>query len=388
MTGPTPSAADLEEAEFIRARLREGRPLIRMACLLGLAVVILRAGEVVTAHDLRPPSLPGWNLLPALVVSASLALTAIAWSPLFMRWYLPAANVLVPTRNVFASIAIGVMAAQGYVELLMILPAMVLGPFFLLGMRFRPALACVVFTLAAFTTSGAAVGLSMPVLLRSSGFLLATAAISAVAAWQIERQARRSFQESRAIRELAQQDALTGAKNRRVFDDCLARLWRQAIDDRRRIAILLIDVDCFKAYNDCYGHQAGDLALQRVADAVQAQIRRPLDLLCRYGGEEFAVLLYDVEPQNASEIAERMRAAIEALGIEHRGSTASRKVTVSIGVAAVQPVSNRDPSGALQLADEALYAAKMAGRNVVHAASDADYRNLQTGVFEQQAANG
>src|SRR5262249_55396704 len=149
--------------------------------------------------------------------------------------------------------------------------------------------------------------LPLTVLLRSSGFLVVTAGISAMGAWQIERQSRRSFLEGRLIAQLAEHDALTGAKNRRVFDEHLARLWQQAVDDRRPLAILLIDVDHFKGYNDLYGHQAGDVALQHVAKAVQAQIHRPLDLLSRYGGEEFAALLYDVDGPQARDIAERMR---------------------------------------------------------------------------------
>jgi diguanylate cyclase (GGDEF)-like protein len=226
------------------------------------------------------------------------------------------------------------------------------------------------------------------VLLRSCGFLLITAATSAVAAWQLEKQSRRSFLDSRLIAQLAEHDALTGAKNRRVFDEHLARLWQQAIRDGRQIAVLLIDVDHFKAFNDRYGHQAGDIALQQVAQAVRSQISRPLDLLSRYGGEEFAVLLYDVDSASARDIAERMRIAVSALGIEHRGSRAARVVTVSVGVAAVQPLAERGPLGALQLADEALYAAKGRGRNNVHLAEDSDYRDLQTGVFTHYAAAG
>jgi len=375
------------EAEYVRSRLLNSRTLIRMACLLALVTIVLRMGEIAMMGRGMLTSAPRFTaVFPVVVLLSSVLLTWLAWSPGFARRYLPLANFAVPARNVFAAIAIAAMATRGQVELLILLPAMVLSPFFFLGLHFRSALTCVALTVAAFAVSALVCAMPISVLLRSCGFLIVTAATSAVAAWQVEKQSRQSFLEGRFIAQLAEHDALTGAKNRRVFDDHLARLWLQAIRDGRRIATLLIDVDHFKAYNDRYGHQAGDVALQKVAEAVQAQIGRPLDLLSRYGGEEFAVLLYDVDADSALDIAERMRLAVSALGLEHRGSRAARVVTVSIGVAAIQPLAERQPLGALQLADEALYAAKARGRNNVHLAAESDYNGLQTGVFTQYAA--
>jgi len=377
------------EAEYVRGRLLGSRALIRMACLLALVTALLRIGEIVlTGREMLTAASGFMIVLPAVVLTSSVLLTWLAWSPGFARRYLPLANFAVPARNTFAAAAIAVMATRGQIELLMLLPAMVLSPFFFLGLHFRAALTCVTLSMASFAVSALLCSMPVPVLLRSCGFLIVTAAVSAVAAWQLEKQSRQSFLERRLIAQLAEHDALTGAKNRRVFDDHLARLWQQAIRDGRRLATLLIDVDHFKAYNDRYGHQAGDIALQKVAEAVQAQINRPLDLLSRYGGEEFAVLLYDTDAPSAWDIAERMRLGVAALGMEHRGSRAARVVTVSIGVAAIQPLAERGPLGALQLADEALYAAKARGRNNVYLAAESDYRGLQTGVFTQYAAVG
>jgi diguanylate cyclase (GGDEF)-like protein len=246
----------------------------------------------------------------------------------------------------------------------------------------------VVVTMTAFGLAALAEGMPGATLLRTCAFLLVTAATSAVAAWQLERQARRSFLEGRLLAELADHDALTGTKNRRVLDEHLSRLWHQGVRDGRRLAILLIDVDFFKAYNDRHGHQAGDVALQRLARTVQAQLHRPLDLLARYGGEEFAALLYDVGAPEAVEIAERIRAAVGAQQMPQQEAGEACFLTVSIGVAAVQPLTERAPPGALQLADEALYTAKIRGRNNVHLATDAAYRQLETGVFEQHASAG
>jgi diguanylate cyclase (GGDEF)-like protein len=358
-----------------------------MACLLGLSVALLRIAELVLSAGGMPGLFPGGMIaFPLLVVASSALLTWFAWRQSFVRKYLRVANIAVPARNVCAAIAIAAMAARGQVELLMVLPVMVLSPFFFLGLHWRPALACVALTIASFAAAALVFALPAPVLLRSCGFLIVTATTSAVSAWQLERQSRRSFLEHRLIAQLAEHDALTGAKNRRVFDEHLGRLWQQAIDDRRPLAVLLLDVDHFKAYNDRYGHQAGDVALQRVAQALQAQISRPLDMLSRYGGEEFAVLLYDIDGRQAREIAERMRLAVSALGLEHRGSRVARVVTISIGVAAIQPQSGRESLGALQLADETLYKAKVGGRNNVQVAAESEYDDLQTGVFMQQTA--
>lgn len=384
--GELPMRFDPElEAEYVRARLLNNRSLIRMACLLGLLVVCLRIAEIVaTGGGLPVQSQRHLIIFPLVVLATSALLTWFAWRPSFLRRYLPLANVAVPTRNVIVAVAVAAMAARGQVELLIIMPAMVLSPFFFLGLHFRPALICVALTIAAFADAALVFELPVTVLLRSCVFLVATAVVSALAAWQIERQSRRSFLEGRLIAQLAEHDALTGAKNRRVFDEQLTRLWQQAVADRRPLAILLIDVDHFKDYNDRYGHQAGDVALQQVAKAVQAQIHRPLDLLSRYGGEEFAALLYDIDAAQSRDIAERIRLAVSGLSIEHRGSRVARVVTISIGVAAIQPSAERGPLGALQLADEALYTAKVGGRNGVHLAAEADYSDLRTGVFVQR----
>jgi diguanylate cyclase (GGDEF)-like protein len=374
------------EAEFMRTRLQNSRTLIRMACLLGLLVACLRIAELaVNGTGVLVEARPYLMVLPIVVFLATALLAWFAWRPSFLRFYLPFANFAVPTRNVFASIAIAAVAARGQVELLIVMPAMVLSPFFFLGLHFRPALASVVLTIASFAISALIFDMAAPALLRSCAFLVVTAIVSAMAAWQIETQSRRSFLESRLIAQLAEHDALTGTKNRRVFDEQLTRLWQQAVDDRRPIAILLIDVDHFKDYNDRYGHQAGDVALQQVAKALQTQIRRPLDMLSRYGGEEFAALLYDIDRPQAREVAERMRRAVSAVAIEHRSSHVARVVTISVGVAAIQPQPDRGPLGALQLADEALYTAKIDGRNRVHLAAESDYSDLETGVFAQQS---
>jgi diguanylate cyclase (GGDEF)-like protein len=317
----------------------------------------------------------------ALVAVSSVALTVIAWSPAFEDLFLPCAGVIVPTRNALIAIHIAAAAAHGQLEMLMALPIILIGPFFFMGLSSRTALTSGVLTAAAFISSAVYFHLALPTALRSCTFLLLGLTACAIAARHLEKLSRTSFLETRLVAEMAQHDALTGTKNRRVFDEHLASLWPQAIAHRRSIAILLIDIDHFKAYNDRYGHQAGDQTLRRVAQTIQSLIRRPLDVLARYGGEEFAAVLYDVDDKNALEIANRIRRAVEALEIEHGGSHTSAGVTISIGVSVIEPARERDPRGALQLADQALYEAKVKGRNRIEMMKEEEYRMMVTGVF-------
>jgi diguanylate cyclase (GGDEF)-like protein len=165
--------------------------------------------------------------------------------------------------------------------------------------------------------------------------------------------------------ELARVDALTGLGNRRCFDETLAAELLHCARERMPLSLIMIDVDRFKVYNDTYGHQAGDVCLQRLSRVIGAAARRPLDLAARYGGEELAVLLPDADNASASIIAERIRLAIRDLRIEHRGNK-DGLVTASFGVSTVYPArSQAMPKDMVSSADRLLYAAKAEGRDRV-----------------------
>jgi diguanylate cyclase (GGDEF)-like protein len=369
------------ESEYAEARLLENRTLIRLACSLAVIICALRGVEQAFIGYLSGTSLA----IVAVALVTSIALAAIVWSRTFVRWYLPVARIAVPARNLVVAVPMAAMAAIGQTEILVMLPLLVLGPFFFLGLPYRAALLAVVPAAGAFVVSAIVFDLPLAILLRSTTFLLVAVVACAVAARHLETGSRTSFLQGRLIAELAEHDPLTGTKNRRVLDEHLSRLWQQSLEDRRAMAVLLIDVDHFKAFNDFYGHQAGDQALCEIARTLQDVVSRPLDLLARYGGEEFAAILYDVDGRQARDIAERMRLAVMNLAIPHRGSRNQGKVTISVGVAAIQPQPERKPRGVLQLADEALYAAKSEGRNRVHAMDETEYRTLVTGVFSRSA---
>ena len=167
---------------------------------------------------------------------------------------------------------------------------------------------------------------------------------------------------------LVRQDALTSLINRRGLDELLSREWRRAARERKPLSLVMMDVDSFKLYNDNYGHMAGDQCLQQVAKCLGTVLHRGGDYLIRYGGEEFAALLSDTPFEFIELMAERLRAAVEAMQIPHATSLAKNVVTISVGAASVVPLHSDSPSTLLVEADRMLYGAKRAGRNTVRVA--------------------
>jgi diguanylate cyclase (GGDEF)-like protein len=162
---------------------------------------------------------------------------------------------------------------------------------------------------------------------------------------------------------LSMQDGLTGLANRRCFDQALEHEWRRAGREATSVALILIDVDHFKKFNDRYGHQAGDACLRQVAGVLAAQAQRAGELAARYGGEEFAVVLpAGGDAGDALELAERIREKIAALAIPHQAND-SGVVTVSLGVAALAPRTGDVSATLVEQADKALYQAKQGGRD-------------------------
>jgi len=162
---------------------------------------------------------------------------------------------------------------------------------------------------------------------------------------------------------LSHQDGLTGLGNRRLFDLLLMRELGTARRDSGSIAMLLVDVDYFKAFNDRYGHVAGDECLKRIADALAGCCQRSADVATRYGGEEFALILPDTTEEGARAVGAAVLKAVRGLGIEHASSTCARHVTVSLGANAFVPDAAATAQMLLAGADEALYGAKGAGRD-------------------------
>ncbi len=168
---------------------------------------------------------------------------------------------------------------------------------------------------------------------------------------------------NRELAQLARQDGLTGIANRHHFDERLAQEVAQARRHRSPLGLVLADVDDFKAYNDHYGHQAGDACLQRIAAALSSACRRATDLVARYGGEEFALILPDTDKDGVKKVGNAARERVEALAIPHARSRASPVITMSFGATALVPDGSTTPVLLIRQADQALYQAKLEGRN-------------------------
>ena len=167
------------------------------------------------------------------------------------------------------------------------------------------------------------------------------------------------------LHQLSLSDGLTGLGNRRSLDELLEQEWKRARRERSVVAMLMIDLDFFKLFNDTYGHLAGDECLKTVAAAIRRMIQRQTDFAGRYGGEEFSVVLPATDAAGARQVGERIRREVEALAIPHQCSLLGGVVTVSIGVAAKIPARDEPVQALVEAADQALYQAKAAGRNRV-----------------------
>lgn len=182
---------------------------------------------------------------------------------------------------------------------------------------------------------------------------------------QVEEMLRNQAQRDRLI---ARTDGLTKVANRRCFDERLQSEWPTLIEGQKLLSLIMLDVDYFKRFNDCYGHQAGDTCLVKVASSAALAVRRSSDLLARYGGEEFAVILPHTDAAGAIAVAESIQKAIRDLGIPHQQSDVSDIVTVSMGIATVIPSLGSSPDELVALADRALYDAKQQGRDRIKCA--------------------
>lgn len=237
----------------------------------------------------------------------------------------------------------------------------VMGAFSPLGLRFRRS---IVLAAGVVAKTLALRYWLLPMDLQGQQFnamLLLMLIFSAVGGYFRERAHREQFLLRGILKEQASRDPLTGLANRRGLDEQLETVRQQARRENVPVGLLLLDVDFFKRYNDRYGHQAGDLALQRVAACLDAFARRPLDMACRMGGEEFALVLYDCGVTSLKDRADELCADVRGLRIDHATSDICAFVTVSIGGVLLLP--QETAWSALDRADQLLYEAKREGRN-------------------------
>ena len=351
------------EGEYRAYILEESFELKRIA--LGVAALIWLA---LTAFDMAvvPDSHVSWVIAIRVLVLAILLMCAVfIMQRRYLHLWLPLSMTCILVLGVGAALIVGVahQADPDYPYEGLMLVSM--AAYFLIGLRLSEAVACSLVVLLAYVLAELAAGLPVPRLLNNVLLLTFGNLIGGVGCYLLEHKSREYFLVSRLMRLLAYHDSLTRLHNRRSFNRQFERLWRQAHREGKSLALLLCDLDHFKAYNDSYGHQAGDVALQRVGALIQQAARRPLDIGVRLGGEEFALLLFDIGADEALQRAEALRQSLELAAIAHRDSTSSKVLTMSIGVAWLSPDSQPQLSQLYEQADRALYEAKAFGRNRV-----------------------
>ena len=236
--------------------------------------------------------------------------------------------------------------------------------YFMLGLRMRTALACNALIFAGLVGAGIGGWLNGSIASYLAFAMLCANIIGGAGAYALEHASRTAFLERLTLEDMAARDGLTRLLNRQTFEFRAAALWRTSAPLQHSIAVLMIDVDYFKRFNDQYGHQAGDVCLRRVANAVREAIApRRDELVARYGGEELIALLVDRSPEEVERIACEIVAKVAAQGIAHEASLVTDKVTVSVGATMQRLPGTASYAALANVADKALYLAKRQGRN-------------------------
>jgi diguanylate cyclase (GGDEF)-like protein len=373
--------ADLEAA-FRRSHFDENVSHTRIN--LVLAIIVSVAFSAMDSMVLGPELNQIPSLIHMLVIIPVLLIgLASSFSQQRHRIY-PLLTMIGVTILGLSVATIQIIASAGGVSVLF--PCVMLTVtfiYFMGGLIFYHAVAANVIVMFSYLALGTALALPG----REFGYdalaLVAANLFGASVVYMHEKTSRMRFLEACLLREMVARDGLTGIQNRRMFDQHIARVWQQAVREEERVAVLLVDIDCFKDYNDRYGHQAGDECLRAVAVSLSQCARRPLDFVARYGGEEFAIVLYEASREYVAEVLTRIQRSIAELNIPHEASKVASRLTISIGAAFVLPAANRTLEGLIQLADEALYCAKEEGRNRV-IVMEAEYHTMRTGRFEKR----
>ncbi len=347
------------ERDYLAFRLATSLPLLRAAIALAVVIYIGFLGsDALVFHQFQF----GW--VYAIVFIGCVPINGL----LLVATYLPRFTAMVPNLAALAALlnalSLSLIVAQGVkrgVEIPHeILTLQLLYDFFLLGLAWRIATPIVLVSVLFFMATNYFAGMAQHRLFLHGYFYVVAAVLGSIGCYMSERAQRLAWIRARLLKELSEHDPLTALYNRRVFFHRGDLLLRQCKRDRSEMAVLVIDVDHFKKFNDSHGHLAGDECLRQVAQVLQACARRPLDVAARIGGEEFAVLFYgttrEAVLQRAVHLCDMIRGLALANGV---------RVTASIGVAFFDPLQVENLQALVGRADAALYRAKHGGRDQV-----------------------
>jgi diguanylate cyclase (GGDEF)-like protein len=351
------------EAEFLLQFRAATRRWVRMSMLVALSTTL---GFAVIDHwVLVGPHLPQADMVRfGLQLPLVLIILVMTTERFYGRWYQPSIQIAAPLFGIGTVL----MALQATPEQLPLVAArLLLATFYfysMLGLTLGAAFRTNIVVLGVYVAAALAGDVAHTVAIYQVFVLFCANLIGGAGCYALEHANRIAFLERRRLSQVAMHDGLTGLLNRTALEEQVRGLWQHAARDRLPVSVVLVDIDHFKAYNDHYGHQAGDRCLREVAAAVRlAAHRRPLDLVARYGGEELIAVLFGGDPAHAEAVALSIREGVAELRIEHLASPTRPYVTVSVGVATLEPGAEYSHDLAVQLADRALYAAKAGGRD-------------------------
>lgn len=337
-------------------------PVARAAVGVGVALVI----AICVMDMLLLPAAFAEKAIPIRIWTMLIPMLAVLGATFLVkkRILLPYMVAFVACTTGISAVAIGVVAAQsGVATAYWGLIFTTFSIYIVLGLNLRQSVAAGWTIFVVYFSAGVLLGLPTEKLAYGAVFLGLSNLAGTYASFMLERNAREIFENRQALKHLARTDGLTGLNNRRTFDEHVGKTWRQARREECRIAIVIADIDHFKLYNDCYGHQKGDECIKLVALALEDMASRPLDLVARYGGEEFAMVLYDPTPSYLESLTRSLCHKVVDLDIEHKASEATPTVSLSVGAAITEATGSTTPEQLLRQADDALYEAKNQGRN-------------------------
>ena len=353
------------EAAFIRHRTETSLLLIRLALVLSVTFFATFLGyDAVTRRQFAQPFVYG--IVFGVAAPSIVILLAITWIPKATRWVSTAAAITALINALSLTLVYALGLRKGVPVPYEILIMQFLYTFSLLGLAWRQATPIALVTLAFFVCASYFAGLDRDLLIQQTYFLTTSGMLGCIGCYMIEYAQRQSWARGELLRQMSEHDPMTGLYNHRVFYERADAALRQARRDSTMIAVLAIDADHFKSFNDTHGHLAGDEALRRIAALIRKHARRPFDLPARLGGEEFALMLYNTSAPSALNVAESLRAAVHAVILP-----SDRRVTVSIGVALSVAHEALELTALVGMADEAMYRAKEEGRDRVRLAKPA-----------------
>jgi len=357
-----PDKTSDEEREFRRSFQKRTLPMAQIAVLIAMVLIVMVCilDWIVMPPEFAIPAIQ-FRVFTMLALLVAVFVASLIW-PSDPR--IPYAFMLVGALNGVGTIIVGGIAARSGTEF--VLWGTIFATFYVylvFGLRFRQAAFAGWPVFLTFFAAGIVMNAPFVKMAYGTLFLVFTNFIGMYASFLFEMDARELFQKNKLLKRIARTDGLTGIDNRRSFDEHLSEVWRQARRERHAIAVLLVDIDYFKLFNDCYGHGPGDECIQAVAAALGRSVHRPLDQVARYGGEEFAVVLYNPTDQFVRDYAEDLVSQVAGLGVEHKASDIADSVTISVGATIMWPDASNQPDQLVRTADDALYESKAQGRN-------------------------